>query len=103
MQSTWPGVVRAKGMFWLATRMELAGYLSQAGVLRETRAMGLFWSAVSRDEWPMDADALAEIEANLQEPYGDRRSEIVFIGRDVYKRQMQTASASMWSCPASRA
>ncbi len=81
MRAAWEGVIRAKGMFWLATRMELAGYLSQAGVLRETRAMGLFWSAVSRDEWPMDADALAEIEVNLQEPYGDRRSEIVFIGR----------------------
>lgn len=81
MRSSWESIIRAKGMFWLATRMELAGYVSQAGVLRETRAMGLFWSAVNRDEWPTDVTALAEIEANLQEPFGDRRTEIVFIGR----------------------
>ncbi|WP_397381878.1 zinc metallochaperone GTPase ZigA [Prosthecobacter sp.] len=83
MRAAWEGVIRAKGMFWLATRMELAGYISQAGVLRDTRAMGMFWSAVGSDEWPKDPAAQAEIEANLQEPYGDRRTEIVLIGREM--------------------
>lgn len=83
VQSPWPGVVRAKGMFWLATRMELAGFVSQAGVMRSTRAMGIFWSAVPESEWPQDEESLAEIRANLQEPYGDRRSEIVVIGRNM--------------------
>jgi G3E family GTPase len=82
-QSSWSGVIRAKGMFWLATRMELAGFLSQAGVLRSTRAMGLFWSAVPRDEWPQDAEARKEIMSQFKDPYGDRRSEIVIIGRDM--------------------
>jgi hypothetical protein len=83
LRSPWEGVIRAKGMFWLATRMELAGYVSQAGVLRDTRAMGFFWSAVSEAEWPVDPQSRAEIEANLQVPYGDRRSEIVIIGREM--------------------
>lgn len=83
MRSPWEGVIRAKGMFWLATRMDLAGFVSQAGVLRDTRAMGMFWSAISPDQWPEDPDARAEIEANLQEPYGDRRTEIVMIGRNM--------------------
>jgi G3E family GTPase len=85
LQAPWEGVIRAKGMFWLATRMELAGYVSQAGVLRDTRAMGFFWSAVNRNEWPTDPEALAEIEANLQKPHGDRRTEIVIIGRGMDK------------------
>lgn len=80
---TWPGVIRAKGMFWLATRMELAGFLSQAGVMRSTKAMGFFWSAVAEAEWPQDAESLAEIKQNSREPYGDRRSEIVVIGREM--------------------
>ncbi|MFZ2279777.1 MAG: GTP-binding protein [Prosthecobacter sp.] len=63
MRAAWEGVIRAKGMFWLATRMELAGCISQAGVLRDTRAMGMFWSAVGRDECPKDPAAQAEIEA----------------------------------------
>lgn len=82
-KSPWPGVVRAKGMFWLATRMELAGFVSQAGVMRSTRAMGIFWSAVPEEEWPQDEESLAEIRASLQKPYGDRRSEIVVIGRNM--------------------
>ncbi len=81
LRSPWEGVIRVKGMFWLATRMELAGFVSQAGVLRETRAMGFFWSAVPESEWPGDPQSRAEIEANLQVPYGDRRTEIVIIGR----------------------
>lgn len=83
IQSTWEGVVRAKGLFWLATRMELAGFISQAGVLRDSRAIGFFWSAVDRSEWPRDEQSLAEIQANSREPYGDRRQEIVIIGRNM--------------------
>lgn len=83
LKTTWEGVVRAKGLFWLATRMELAGYVSQAGVLRDTRALGFFWSAVDQAEWPQDAQSLAEIKAKSREPYGDRRQEIVIIGRDM--------------------
>ncbi|HEY1081529.1 MAG TPA: GTP-binding protein, partial [Prosthecobacter sp.] len=83
IQSAWQGVVRAKGLFWLATRMELAGFISQAGVLRDTRALGFFWSAVDRAEWPEDPQSLAEIRANSRAPYGDRRQEIVIIGRNM--------------------
>lgn len=88
MRAPWEGVVRAKGIFWLATRMDLAGFVSQAGVLRDTRAMGLFWSALSRDQWPSDPESVAEIEANLMEPFGDRRTEIVLIGRNMDKTKL---------------
>lgn len=85
LNSTWEGVIRAKGMFWLATRMEIAGYISQAGVLRDTRAMGFFWSAVSESEWPQDEQSQAEIRHHIDGPYGDRRTELVIIGRDMDK------------------
>ncbi len=83
LNDTWEGVIRAKGMFWLATRMEIAGYLSQAGVLRDTRAFGFFWSAVSESEWPQDEESRAEIRHHIDGLYGDRRQEIVIIGRDM--------------------
>ena len=83
LQGTWPGVVRAKGMFWLASRMDMAGFFSQAGVMRSTQAMGYFWSAVDLNEWTQDPVSLAEITNNLQQPYGDRRTEMVIIGRDM--------------------
>lgn len=81
LHAAWPGVIRAKGLFWLASRMSLAGFVSQAGVLRDTRALGFFWSAVDRSEWPRDAESRAEIESQMEGPYGDRRTEIVLIGR----------------------
>lgn len=83
LRKTWKGVIRAKGMFWMATRPEIAGYLSQAGVLRDTRAMGLFWSAVPESDWPRDEASQEEIRSHLQGPHGDRRTEIVIIGRDM--------------------
>ncbi len=83
LRQPWQGVIRAKGMFWLATRMELAGYLSQAGVLRDTRAMGVFWSAVEREQWPTDAEVRAEIESYMEGDYGDRRTELVLIGQEM--------------------
>ncbi len=83
LDSAWDGVIRAKGMFWLATRMEIAGYVSQAGVLRDTRALGFFWSAVNEAEWPQDDQSRAEILSQIQGPYGDRRTEIVIIGRSM--------------------
>lgn len=85
LKSPWKGVIRAKGMFWLATRNEIAGYVSQAGVLRDTRAMGLFWSAVNEAEWPQDEQSQVEIRSHIQGIYGDRRTEIVIIGRDMDK------------------
>jgi G3E family GTPase len=87
----WDGVIRAKGLFWLATRMEIAGFVSQAGVLRDTRAMGFFWSAVDEAEWPRDPELRAQIDANLDGPYGDRRSEIVIIGRDMNRAALTQA------------
>lgn len=83
LQSRWEGVIRGKGMFWLATRDQIAGYVSQAGVLRETRALGFFWSAVDEAEWPEDAATQADIRSHMQGEHGDRRTEIVLIGRDM--------------------
>jgi hypothetical protein len=43
--------------------------------------MGFFWSAVPQNKWPQDEASREEILSNWQEPHGDRRQEIVIIGR----------------------
>lgn len=75
-----PEVIRSKGYFWLATRMELAGEWSQAGSICRHHAAGLWWSAVERSEWPQDQEYLDRILNKSIAPYGDRRQELVFIG-----------------------
>ncbi|SFZ83805.1 GTPase, G3E family [Devosia enhydra] len=76
----WPGVVRAKGFFWLATRPDHVGELSQAGALVRTGRRGLWWAAVPRRRWPDDPDWLAAMQPYIDPVWGDRRQELVFIG-----------------------
>ena len=76
----WPGVVRAKGFFWLATRPQWVGEVAQAGALVRHEAIGYWWAAVPRKNWPQDRDLVARIDKAWHKVWGDRRQEIVFIG-----------------------
>jgi G3E family GTPase len=80
INSPWPGVIRAKGHFWLATRPEWVGELSQAGALVRSEAMGFWWASVPQARWPDDAGWRQHIARSWDPVYGDRRQEIVFIG-----------------------
>ncbi len=78
--STWPGVLRSKGFFWLASRMDVTGLWSQAGGSASCEAAGVWYATLPPDEWPADAAMQAQIRADWSEPWGDRRQELVFIG-----------------------
>ena len=82
VNSSWPGVVRAKGFFWLATRPHYVGELSQAGALVRTGRRGYWWAAVPQTRWPDDPDWRASMRPYFDPVWGDRRQEIVFIGAD---------------------
>ncbi len=75
-----PGVVRAKGFFWLATRMSWAGSWQLAGAVGRHEAAGFWWAATDPARWPEEPSWREGVQANWQEPYGDRRQEIVLIG-----------------------
>ena len=79
-QLEWPGVIRSKGIFWLATRLKYAGYWSQAGAIGKHQCAGHFWAAVSKKQWPEDT---RHIDAVWEEPNGDCRQEIVLIGTNM--------------------
>lgn len=83
LNEEWPGVIRSKGLFWLATRLQYAGYWSQAGAMRQHQCLGFFWAAVPREQWPEDPAQLAEIKSVSKPPNGDCRQEIVLIGSDM--------------------
>ncbi len=74
------GVVRSKGFFWLATRPDHVGEWSHAGGICRVDTVGEWWAATPRSDWPATADGLALVMKNWEEPHGDRRQEIVFIG-----------------------
>jgi G3E family GTPase len=86
-----PGVIRAKGHFWLATRPNWAAEFSLAGALSSVAPLGGWWASVPRERWPDHPQALAQMQALWQEPWGDRRQELVFIGAGMDKPAITAA------------
>ncbi|MDE4133727.1 GTP-binding protein [Phaeobacter sp. QD34_3] len=80
-----PGVIRAKGHFWIATRPQWAAEFSLAGALSSVQPLGMWWASLPEDRLPSHPQAQAEIARNWVEPWGDRRQEIVFIGVDLIR------------------
>ncbi|AXI47601.1 4-hydroxytetrahydrobiopterin dehydratase [Sulfitobacter sp. SK012] len=77
------GVIRAKGHFWIATRPDWVAEFSLAGALSSIKPMGTWWASVPKDRWPEHDSIPSYITAHWQEPWGDRRQEIVFIGAGI--------------------
>jgi G3E family GTPase len=84
-------LLRSKGYFWLATRPEFAGSWSQAGGIARYGFGGMFWKAVPKANWPTDDEYLRSIERIWEEPFGDMRQELVFIGQGLDQEQMTQA------------
>lgn len=90
LSEAWPGVIRAKGHFWLATRPEWVGELSQAGALVRTEALGFWWANISAQNWPNDPYFRQSLQKKWDHVYGDRRQEIVFIGTGMDEEALRT-------------
>jgi G3E family GTPase len=79
----WPGVLRSKGLFWLATRMDYNGVWSQAGGVCRVEPGGRWWASLPDDAVPDDPAEEALLASLWHPDWGDRRQEIVLIGQDM--------------------
>lgn len=86
----WPEeVVRAKGFFWLATRNDVAMTLSQAGPSIEVGVAGLWTAALPEAERQILLAEDPEWQAGWDPEHGDRINELVFIGIDLNREQIE--------------
>jgi len=83
VESEWPGVIRSKGFFWLASHPTLAGSWSQAGAVARHGPAGYWWAAMPADQWPQDEESVAMIRSKWDDSVGDARQELVLIGIDM--------------------
>ncbi|MGX1262526.1 G3E family GTPase [Rossellomorea marisflavi] len=88
----WPEeIIRAKGFFWLATRNDTAGLLSQAGPSIMIQGAGPWIAAYPEEEI---RELLVE-ETGLAEKwdprYGDRMTELVMIGVEMERHRIEAS------------
>jgi G3E family GTPase len=84
-------LIRSKGYFWLASRPEFAGQWSQAGGIARYGFAGMFWKSIPKENWPTDQETLTNIQEQWEEPFGDMRQELVFIGQGLDQQAMTNA------------
>jgi G3E family GTPase len=85
------GVIRAKGLFWLASRPNDAINFSQAGGSSRLEKAGVWWASMAFNErlkYQSFADNREYIESKWSKQWGDRMNELVFIGQDIEKEKM---------------
>ncbi len=84
-----PGVIRAKGHFWISSQPDWAIEFSLAGAMSSVRPLGLWWAAVPTERWPQHPQVRQELMQNWEEDWGDRRQELVFIGAGLEPDKMR--------------
>ncbi|MGB0873437.1 MAG: GTP-binding protein, partial [Solirubrobacterales bacterium] len=89
MSSPWPGVLRSKGFFWIASRPNLAGEWSLAGRVLSHGQAGTWWASLSPEEREQYPEHQQLIYEHWEEPYGDRRQELVFIGDEMDRAEIE--------------
>ena len=77
------GVLRSKGIAWVASRHDFAYNWSQAGCSVLLEPAGFWWASAPEESWPEDEATVAEINARMVNEYGDRQQELVFIGQNL--------------------
>jgi len=80
LSEEWRGVLRSKGFFWLATRLDKIGVWSQAGRTARLDFGGFWWAAVPPEYWPDVPTIRQQISERWNDSVGDCRQELVFIG-----------------------
>ncbi|MBX3144304.1 MAG: GTP-binding protein [Trueperaceae bacterium] len=74
------GVVRAKGLLWVATRPAYAGLLSLAGRSLTLSPMGTWWATMPEHTWDLPSEEVELIKSDWHPEWGDRKQKLVFIG-----------------------
>ncbi|MHA7137908.1 GTP-binding protein [Rossellomorea arthrocnemi] len=86
----WPvDIVRAKGFFWLPTRNDMTGLLSQAGPSIIIQGAGEWVAAYPENERKEILAEEVELAERWDPVYGDRMNEIVFIGLEMNRKEIE--------------
>ena len=92
MDAPIPGLLRAKGYVWLASRPNWVVSYSRAGNVATNEPVGQWWAAAPKSRWPEAGTAQRKaIDDRWKELYGDRLNEVVFIGTNMDRSLIEKA------------
>ncbi|WP_125720507.1 GTP-binding protein [Flavobacterium ustbae] len=83
-------IIRAKGLFWLASKPDVAVNFSQAGGSMRVEQAGVWWCSMPFNErirYGTFLDNQSDIEKQWDKDWGDRKNEMVFIGLNFDKEK----------------
>jgi G3E family GTPase len=84
-----PGLVRAKGFIWWAEQPDEMAFLSLAGGVARWDTLNPWWAAMIEAGRASERDLPPGVRAAWQEPQGDRRQELVFIGVKLDEKRLR--------------
>lgn len=85
-------IIRSKGIFYLAAMPEKAINFSQAGGSLRIDLAGVWWASMQeheREQYQDYQENRAEIDADWDNDYGDRKNELVFIGQEMNNDELK--------------
>lgn len=91
LEEGFPGLLRGKGQFWIATRPDFVAQYSLAGGACRVEPVGRWLAATPKSEWPADPDECRAILDAWDAHFGDRTQELVFIGSDLDREGLHSA------------
>lgn len=104
LQEEWSaGIIRSKGLFWLASRPDKALSWGQAGGSLRAEPAGTWWGAIPEKErlyYPAYQENELLIRKRWHPDFGDRMNELVIIGQDLAQEQIIRELESCLCTPA---
>lgn len=92
LNESWPdSVLRAKGFLWLATRPDIAVALGQAGTSIQLEHGGDWLANMPESERELILEEYPHMGENWHPVWGDRKTEMVFIGIDMNQEDICSA------------
>lgn len=80
----WNGILRSKGLFWVAADHRIVYEWAQAGGVSDVNTAGMWWAAIPREQWALfQEDERPDRLPGWHPRFGDRSQQLVFIGQDI--------------------
>ena len=95
-----PGIVRAKGLLWLAERPDETAFLSLTASTQRIDWLSWWWAALIENGKARLEERPETIRRLWIEPHGDRRQELVFIGAGYDEPVLRAALEACLAAPA---